>query len=83
MLVKNLFSNDYFYFSLFFCYAEKLINSSNMHKKKILLISNFENTQLYHKIFSDFENLDIYWYVVNRKIIYFLKNIMIKKNHIH
>ena len=54
-----------------------------MHKKKILLISNFENTQLYHKIFSDFENLDIYWYVVNRKNYLFLKKYYDKEKIIY
>ena len=45
-----------------------------LNKKKILLISNFENTQFYHKLFYNFKkNLEIYWYVVNESNYQFLK----------
>lgn len=44
------------------------------NKKKIFLLSNFENTKLYHKLFYSFINeLDIYWYVVNKSNYLFLK----------
>tara|TARA_B100000989_G_scaffold277910_1_gene239230 strand:+ start:13098 stop:14429 length:1332 start_codon:yes stop_codon:yes gene_type:complete len=44
------------------------------NKKNILLISNFEKTYWYHKIFyNNFDNENIYWYVVNKKNFNFLK----------
>ena len=44
------------------------------NNKKILLISNFENTYLYHKLFfKSFESKNIYWYVVNNKNYKFLR----------
>lgn len=44
------------------------------NKKNILLISNFEKTYWYHKIFYNyFDNKNIYWYVVNKKNFNFLK----------
>ncbi len=44
------------------------------NNNKILLISNFENTQLYHKIFyKNFNNENLYWFVVNNKNFKFLK----------
>ena len=50
------------------------------NNKKILLISNFENTNLYHKIFYDrFKNKNLYWYVVNEKNINFFKSFMMMK----
>lgn len=43
-------------------------------KKKILLLSNFENTKLYHKLFYIFKNdFDIFWFVVNKSNYQFLK----------
>ena len=42
--------------------------------KNILLISNFEKTYWYHKVFYKFfDNKNIYWYVVNQKNFKFLK----------
>ena len=44
------------------------------NKKNILLVSNFEKTYWYHKIFyNNFDNKNIYWYVVNKKNFNFLK----------
>ena len=44
-------------------------------KKKLLLISNFENTKFYHKLFYSFKNdFDIFWYVVNKSNYKFLKS---------
>ncbi len=44
------------------------------NKKNILLISNFEKTYYYHKIFYKFcASKNIFWYVVNKKNYEFLK----------
>ncbi len=53
------------------------------NNKKILLISNFENTEIYHKIFDkNFDN-NIYWYVVNKKKYEFLKKFYLNENIIY
>jgi hypothetical protein len=48
---------------------------------KILIISNFENTFFYHKVFYNyFEKKNIFWCVVNKKNYSFLKNYYCKEN---
>jgi hypothetical protein len=50
-------------------------------QKRILIISNFENTFFYHKVFYNyFEKKNIFWCVVNKKNYSFLKNYYYKEN---
>lgn len=53
------------------------------NNKKILLISNFENTEIYHTIFDKSFGNNIYWYVVNKKKYEFLKKFYLTENLIY
>lgn len=53
------------------------------NNKKILLISNFENTKFYHKVFEKMFDNNLYWYVVNKKNHEFLKKFYVSENIIY
>jgi hypothetical protein len=53
----------------------------NSLNKKILIISNFENTLFYHRLFNNyFDKKNIFWCVVNNKNYLFLRDFYFKEN---
>ena len=65
-------------FDYFFNLSLSSMEPHHLAEYLFSLSQAFNSFYTNNKIFSDFENLDIYWYVVNRKNYSFLKNIEIK-----